>query len=69
MKLFQAWKKKQAVTYQILLNMILKHWNKQITADGAFRVWCITVTLLAVISILCVVFLVQNPDLPWDHNL
>ncbi|MCF1851295.1 hypothetical protein LZE21_03800 [Lactobacillus jensenii] len=69
MKLFQAWKKKQAVTYQTLLNMILKHWNKQITADGAFRVWCITVTLLAVISILCVVFLAQNPDLPWDHNI
>lgn len=69
MKLLQAWKEKQAVTYQDLLNTILRRWNKQITVDGAFKVWCITVMLLAVISILCVVFLAQNPDLPWDHNL
>ncbi|EEX26686.1 hypothetical protein [Lactobacillus jensenii] len=69
MRLLQVWKEKQAVTYQDLINTILRRWHKRITADGAFKVWCITVTLLAVISILCMVFLVQNPDLPWDHNL
>ncbi|EEQ68462.1 hypothetical protein LBJG_00890 [Lactobacillus jensenii 1153] len=69
MKLLQAWREKQAVTYQDLLNTILKRWNKQITVDGAFKVWCITAMLLAVISIWCVVFLAQNPDLPWDNNI